>query len=62
MAVEGSVVPDDRELRALLGAARTIAVRARAGDGSVPAWTVWLLRGQMVLVYFYAGVAKLNPD
>jgi predicted CoA-binding protein len=26
VAVEGSVVPDDRELRALLGAARTIAV------------------------------------
>jgi uncharacterized protein len=26
LAVEGSVVPDDRELKALLGAARTIAV------------------------------------
>jgi len=27
-----------------------------------PAWTLWLLRAQLGLVYFYAGVAKLNPD
>jgi hypothetical protein len=29
---------------------------------TVPAWTLWLLRGQMILAYFYAGVAKLNWD
>ncbi|PYK30859.1 MAG: vitamin K-dependent gamma-carboxylase, partial [Verrucomicrobia bacterium] len=29
---------------------------------SVPAWTLWLLRGQMAVVYFYGGIAKLNPD
>ncbi len=28
----------------------------------VPAWTLWLLRAQLGLVYFYAGVAKLNED
>lgn len=29
---------------------------------AVPAWTIWLVRGQLGLVYFFAGVAKLNPD
>jgi hypothetical protein len=28
----------------------------------VPAWTVWVLRTQLGLVYFYGGVAKLNAD
>ena len=27
-----------------------------------PAWSIWLLRAQLAIVYFYAGVAKLNPD
>jgi hypothetical protein len=27
-----------------------------------PAWTLWLLRAQMGVVYFYGGVAKLAPD
>jgi vitamin K-dependent gamma-carboxylase len=27
-----------------------------------PAWTLWLLRAQMGVVYFYAGVAKIMPD
>ncbi len=27
-----------------------------------PTWTLWLLRAQIGLVYFYAGVAKLNED
>ena len=34
---------------------------ARAAD-RVPAWTVWVLRAQLGLVYFYGGVAKLNAD
>lgn len=34
---------------------------ARASD-LVPAWTVWVLRAQLGLVYFYGGVAKLNAD
>ena len=28
----------------------------------VPAWTLWLLRIQIGIPYFYAGVAKLNAD
>ena len=30
--------------------------------GAVPFWTLLLLRGQLVIAYFYAGVAKLNAD
>jgi hypothetical protein len=28
----------------------------------VPAWTLWLLRAQIGIVYFYAGLAKLSAD
>lgn len=27
-----------------------------------PKWALWLLRTQMAVVYFYGGVAKINPD
>ena len=27
-----------------------------------PAWTLWLLRAQISIVYFYGGVAKINAD
>ncbi len=27
-----------------------------------PAWTLWLLRAQIGIVYFYGGIAKLNSD
>ncbi|MGD2101914.1 MAG: HTTM domain-containing protein [Acidimicrobiia bacterium] len=30
--------------------------------GWVPCWVVWLLRFQVGMVYFFAGVAKLNAD
>ena len=30
--------------------------------GDVPAVTIWLLRGQLAVVYLFAGIAKLNPD
>lgn len=33
-----------------------------AGKGEVPFWTIFLLRAQMFIVYFYAGVAKINMD
>lgn len=33
-----------------------------ADAGWVPAWVVWLLRFQVGMVYFFAGVAKLNAD
>ena len=29
---------------------------------TAPAWTVWLVRTQVGVVYFFAGVAKLSPD
>lgn len=29
---------------------------------AVPAWTIWLVRLQIGLVYFFAGLAKINPD
>lgn len=28
----------------------------------VPRWAVWVLRAQLFIVYFYAGLAKLSPD
>lgn len=28
----------------------------------VPAWSIWLLRFQVGVVFFFAGLAKLNPD
>jgi hypothetical protein len=31
-------------------------------DGTVPQWSILLLRTQVTLVYFFAGVAKLNHD
>lgn len=39
-------------------ASRTV----RLGTVLVPFWPVWLLRAQLVITYFYAGVAKLNSD
>lgn len=35
---------------------------ARAGRGTVPAWAMWILRLQVGVVYFYAGLAKLEVD
>jgi vitamin K-dependent gamma-carboxylase len=29
---------------------------------TAPAWTLWLLRFQLAVVYFYAGLAKISPD
>ena len=31
-------------------------------SSDVPAWTLWLLRGQLGIVYVYAGIAKINDD
>lgn len=37
--------------------------RARSGSfATVPQWTVWVLRFQLTLVYFYGAIAKLNED
>lgn len=36
--------------------------RKRNPPVTVPYWTIFLLRGQLLITYFYAGVAKLNSD
>jgi vitamin K-dependent gamma-carboxylase len=45
----------------LLPAGRALSPSARGGT-AVPAWTVWALRAQVGLVYFFAGIAKLDSD
>lgn len=44
------------------GAAWSLDARRRGTEQGVPRWTYWLLRGQLFVVYFYAGAAKLNAD
>jgi hypothetical protein len=34
----------------------------RGEPQAVPFWQIFLLRAQVFIVYFYAGVAKINPD
>ncbi len=41
-----------------LDASRTV----RTGTLLIPFWPIWLLRAQLAITYFYAGVAKLNTD
>ncbi len=36
--------------------------RKRNPPATVPYWTIFLLRGQLLITYFYAGVAKFNSD
>lgn len=37
-------------------------VRPSLRAETAPAWTLWILRAQMGLVYFFGGIAKINPD
>ena len=37
-------------------------LRPRLRSQMVPAWSLWLLRAQIGIVYFYGGLAKLGPD
>ncbi|MDC0717297.1 HTTM domain-containing protein [Nannocystis bainbridge] len=37
-------------------------LRPRLRADTAPAWALWLLRAQIGIPYFYAGLAKLNPD
>jgi len=37
-------------------------LRRRIRSDFVPAWTLWLLRAQVGIPYFYGGIAKLNSD
>jgi vitamin K-dependent gamma-carboxylase len=53
-------------LLAVVPAHRVWSVDARLSQPrwpeTVPAWSLWLLRAQIGLVFFFAGVAKLNGD
>jgi len=53
-------------LLAALPSGATLSLDARRDPSlaraKVPTWTIWLLRAQLGMVYFFAGVAKLNPD
>jgi vitamin K-dependent gamma-carboxylase len=37
-------------------------MRRKIRSDVVPAWTLWLLRAQVGIPYFYGGIAKLNSD
>jgi vitamin K-dependent gamma-carboxylase len=37
-------------------------LRPRIRTDVVPAWTLWLLRAQVGIAYFYGGIAKMNSD
>ena len=53
-------------LLAFMPAHRSFSLDARLGlvrrSEFVPAWSLFLLRAQVAIVYFYAGIAKLDPD
>ena len=53
-------------LLAWMPADRCFSIRSLLSRGSVtplvPRWSVFLLRVQMFVIYFYAGIAKINPD
>ncbi len=37
-------------------------LRPKIRSDTVPAWTLWLLRAQVGIAYFFGGIAKLNRD
>lgn len=37
-------------------------LRPNIASDFAPAWSLWVLRGQMGVVYFFGGIAKLNAD
>lgn len=53
-------------LMVLVPANRAASLDARwgitRGSSTIPVWTLWLLRFQIGLVYFFGGIAKLNGD
>ena len=52
-------------VRPLLPAHRPLAVdafRTVLRSDIAPAWSLWLLRAQIAIVYFFGGIAKLNAD
>ena len=53
-------------LMAVVPANRAVSLDAKfgfcEGADTVPAWSLWILRFQVGVVYFYGGIAKLNAD
>ena len=53
-------------LQILVPANRALALDAVLGAGTaeraVPAWSIWILRFQLLVVYGFGGIAKLNGD
>jgi len=53
-------------LLVFLPAERALSVdallRPKIRSATVPAWTLWLLRAQVGIAYFFGGIAKLNSD
>lgn len=41
---------------------RAFTLKRRDGPAEVPGWVLWTLRAQVGLVYFFAGVAKLDAE
>lgn len=37
-------------------------LRPKIRSEAIPVWSLWLLRAQMGIVYFYGGLAKIEPD
>jgi len=37
-------------------------LKPRVRSKTTPAWTLWLLRAQISVVYIFAGIAKISPD
>lgn len=38
------------------------AWRRPRDSATIPLWALWLIRAQIGLIYFFGGIAKLNPD
>ncbi len=55
-------MPADRRFSLRRQFARLTGRKGRTVRREIPFWNLFLLRGQMFIVYFYAGVAKINPD
>ena len=39
-----------------------VLINPKLRSQTTPAWAIWLLRAQMSVVYFFAGLAKISPD
>jgi hypothetical protein len=53
-------------LLSFVPANRSLAIdawfRPNLRSQTTPPWTLWLLRGQLAIVYFFGGIAKISPD